>query len=120
MAAVIKGTTIMISFGSFVYTGYVAESVTVTSPDGNKEEIRDADGAMMTKIFMDPSMKIEATVTILSTGSIAPPIDGATVGIIPPTGSLTSFMSEGSSATHTPGATKLSLSLIKETSMTYA
>lgn len=119
MPAVIKGTTIKVSFGSFIYTGYVAEDVTVSYPDGNKEVIKDADGATLAKIFMDPATKIDATVIVLAAGSIDPPTDGETVGLIPPTGSLTSFMSEGSTARHVPGATRLSLSLIKETSMTY-
>ena len=120
MAAVLKGTTVLISFGSFVYTGYVAEDITVSYPDGNVEIIKNADGATMTKIFMDPSTKIEITVVILSTGSSDPPIDGATVGLTPPKGTLTSFMSQGSSSKFGPGATRLSLSLIKEGSMTYS
>jgi len=120
MAAIQKGTTIKISFGSFAYTGYVAEDVTISYPNGNVEVLRDADGATMTKILMDPSTKIDATVLILTTGSIDPPVDGATVGLIPATGSLTSFMSLGSTARHVAGATRLSLSLIKETSMTYS
>lgn len=109
----------MVSFGSFAYTGYVAEDVTVSSPNGNVEIIKNADGATMTKIFMDPSLKIDATVVILAAGSITPPIDGATVGLIPPGGTLISFMSSGSSAKHSAGATRLSLSLIKEGSMSY-
>jgi len=119
MAAIFKGTTVAVSFEGFVYTGYVAESLTISHPNGNVEVIRDADGATLTKIFQDPAEKIEATLVILAAGSITPPIDGATVGVIPAVGSLTSFMSEGSSATHAPGATRLNLSLIKEGSMTY-
>jgi hypothetical protein len=120
MAAIQKGTTLLISFGSFVYTGYVAEDITVSYPDGNVEVIKNADGATMTKIFMDPSTKIDATVVILSgTGQADPPIDGAAVGIIPPKGTLTTFMSMGSSSKFAAGATRLSLALVKENSMTY-
>ena len=120
MAAVQKGTELSIGFGSFAYTGYVASDVTVTYPNGNVETIPDADGATMTKILMDPSAKIEADVVILAAGSIDPPIDGATVMLTPPSGASTSYMSEGSSAKHSVGATKLLLSLIAEDSMTYS
>ena len=110
----------MISFGSFAYTGYIAEDVTVSYPDGNVEVLHDASGATITKIFMDPSFKLEATCIIIgASGSITPPIDGATVGLIPHAGSLTSFMSSGSSCKLAAGAARLSLSLIKESSMSY-
>ena len=121
MTAIQKGTTLMISFGSFVYTGFVGEDLTVSYPDGNVEVLHNADGATMTKIFQDPRFKLDATLLILdATGTINPPIDGATVGLIPHMGTLTSFMSEGSSARFAAGATRLSLSVIKEDSMTYA
>lgn len=120
MSATVKGTTLMISFGSFSYTGYVAQSVTVTYDDGNVEIIKDASGATMTKIFMDPFLKLDCDLIILgATGSIVPPAKGATVGLIPTSGSLTSFMCDNGTCKHSPGAAILSLSLIKETSMTY-
>ena len=119
MAAVQKGTTLAIGFGSLAYAGYVASDATVTHPDGNVEVIPDADGATMTKIFMDPGDKIEADF-VVSTGGIDPPADGATVTLTPPSGASTSYMSEGSSAKHSVGATKLLLSLIAEDSMTYS
>jgi hypothetical protein len=115
-----KGTTLMISFGSFVYTGYIAQSVTVSYPDGNVEVLRNADGATVTKIFQDPSLKLDCDLIILgASGTIVPPVDGATVGLIPHSGTITSFMSLGSQAKFSSGATIMSLSLIKETSMTY-
>jgi len=121
MAATQKGTTLLVSFGSFVYTGYVAESVTVSYPNGNVETIRNADGATMTKIFMDPATRIDLEVVCLgANGSSDAPADGAAVGIITPKGTLTTFMSDGSSASFTHGATKLSLKLLKEDSMTYS
>jgi hypothetical protein len=120
MTAVQKGTTLKIGLGSFVYTGYVASAVTVTYPNGNVEIHKDADGATMTKIFMDPSTKIEFDAVVLgASGSTDAPIDGAAVGVIPPKGTLTTFMSDGSSGSFGSGATRLSLKLIKEDSMTY-
>ena len=120
MAAVIKGTTVEIGFGSLAYSGYVAESADHSFPSGNKEEIRDANGAMHTKILMDPITKLDLTVVILAAGSIEPPADGVAVSVALPSGTLTTFMSEGSSASHSAGATRLNLSLIKEDAMTYA
>jgi len=119
MAAIIKGTTVEVGFGSWIYTGYVAEDVAFSYPEGNKEEIRDELGAMHTKILMDPGTKLDATVLILGTGSIDPPADGDAVSLTDPAGVLTTFMSEGSSARHIAGATRLSLSLLKEDSMEY-
>lgn len=120
MAAVVQGTAVEVAFGGFAYTGYVAEDVTVSYPNGNVEVIRDADGATLCKIFMDPSTKLEVTLLVLAAGSIDPPIDGALVTLTPPTGASTGFGSEGSTARHVAGATKLSLSLIKEDGMTYS
>ena len=119
MAGVIKGTTVEIGMASLVYTGYVAEDANLSFPNDNEEVVRDGDGATHTKILMDPSTKLDMTVVVLSAGSIEPPADGDAVGVALPSGTLTTFMSKGSSARHIAGATRLSLSLIKETSMTY-
>jgi len=119
MSATQKGTSLKVGFGGYTYTSYVPEDATVTYPDGNVEILKDADGATMTKIFMDPATKLDITVIVESAaGSIDPPTDGEYVTLTPPTGSETIFMSMGSTAKHTAGATRLSLSLIKETSMT--
>ncbi len=120
MAAILKGTTIKISFGSFSYVGYVPEDVTLSYPNGNVEVIKDADGATQTKVLMDPATKVDLTVVILTAGSITPPIVGATVGLIPPSGTLTSFYVESADAKFSAGATRLTMSLIKEGSMTYS
>jgi len=118
MAAIQKGTTLKIGLGSFVYTGYVASNVTVTYPNGKVEVHEDADGATLTKIFMNPMTRIEFDLVVLgASGSTDAPIDGAAVGIIPPKGTLTTFMSDGSSGSFGPGATKMSLKLVLEDSM---
>jgi hypothetical protein len=118
MAATIKGTTLAISYGSFSFTGYVPEDVTLSFPDGNIEVVRDADGATMTKILQDPTQKLD--ITVVTTSNITPPIQGAIVSLTPPQGTATSYYVESAEARFTSGATRLSLSLIKETSMTYA
>jgi hypothetical protein len=120
MAATQKGTTLKISFGSFAYTGYIAQDLTHSKDDENVEINRNADGATVNKIFMDPSTKITLNLLIADTsGSITPPTKGASVGLIPPTGTLATFMVDSAEVAHAAGATKLSLTLIKEDSMTY-
>src|SRR3990167_3389424 len=106
MSAIILGTTLKVSFGSFAYTGYVAESVSDSYDDNNLETIKDANGATMTKIFMDPVRKLDCELVILgASGSITAPAKGATLGLIPPQGTLTSFMVESAKVSFKDGAT---------------
>lgn len=111
MAATQKGTTLKIGFGSFAYTGYVAEDVTVSKPNENVEVIKDADGATMTKILMDPKTKISMTLVILDTGSITPPSEGAKVTLIPPGGASADFNCESADVKHSAGATRLTMTI---------
>lgn len=120
MAGVIKGTTVKISFGDLAYTGYVAQDAELSFPNTNIEEVRDADGAMHSKILMDPSQRLSVTFVILATGSITPPSQGDTVTLTPPQGTSTAYYCESASTAFTAGATRLSLELVKETSMTYS
>lgn len=120
MAATQVGTTLKISFGAFSYTGYVPQDCTVKKDDNNVEVIRDADGATFTKILMDPFKEVQFTCVILgATGSIEPPAKGSTVTMTPPEGTSTAFYVEAASVASSPGAARLSLTLHKETSMTY-
>jgi hypothetical protein len=120
MAATQKGTTLKITFGSYVYTGYVPENMTVSYPDGNVKVIRDADGATMTKILMDPGQRVTGTFVILgASGSVIPPIQGASVKLTPPTGTSTTYYCESAETAFSAEETKLTLTLIKEDSMTY-
>lgn len=121
MAATQKGTTLMIAFGSLAYTGYVAQDLEQSFPDGNVEVIRDADGATYTKILMDPGQTVSGTFVIVgSSGSITPPSQGETVSLTTPQGTTTSFYCESASTSFAAGATRLSLELVKENSMTYS
>jgi hypothetical protein len=121
MSAVQKGTELKVSFGAYSYASYVPEEISIEHPNGNVEIHRNADGATMTKIFMDPSTKLSGTFLIeAAAGSITPPIEGATVTLTPPQGTSTAYMAEaGCSVKFSAGAAKLSLNLIKEGSMTY-
>jgi hypothetical protein len=117
MSAIQRGTTLKVSFGSFSLTGYVPSKVTVTYPDGNKKEIRDVNGAMMTKIFMDPMTKLDCDVVVLSTASIKAPKDGLGVALTLVDGTSTTMMSEGSTADFEAGETRLHFKLVLEDSM---
>jgi hypothetical protein len=112
MAATQKGTTLKIGFGAFEYTGFVAEEVTVSKPNENVETIKDADGATMTKILMDPKIKISMTVVILdATGSITPPVEGAAVTLVPPGGTSATFNCDSADVKHSAGATRLTMTI---------
>lgn len=120
MAATQKGTTLMISFGSLSYTGYIPQDAESSKPDLNEEIVRDADGATETKILMDPATVFTGTFVIIgATGSITPPAQGDSVTLTPPQGTSTTWYCRSASVAFAAGASRLSLDLIKETSMTY-
>jgi hypothetical protein len=120
MDATQKGTTLKIAFGSYVYTGYVPENISVSYPNGNIKVIRGANGETLTKILMDPGMQVTGSFIILgATGSIIPPAQGATVTLTPPTGTSTAYYCESAETVFSAEETKLTLTLIKEDSMTY-
>ena len=119
MAATQLGTELKIAFGSFSYSGYVPESVTVSKPNLNIKTVKDANGATMTKILMDPAERINCTLIIASTGSITPPAEGSIVTLTPPAGTSTTYFCESAEVAHDEGESKLTLTLVKESSMTY-
>ena len=119
-AAVQQGTSLMISFASFAYTGYVPEDgLTWKKTLGNIEELTDADGAMMTKILMDQRDEFSMELIILATGDVTPPSQGVGIAITDPDGNSVTCMVQDATVTFSRGNTKLSLDLIKEVSMTY-
>ena len=122
MAAVQKGTTLKIAFGSFVYTGYIPDDgLTWTAPAGNQEDITDEDGAMETKIIMDPRDEFSMSLIIKDTGgSITPPIQGAAVTITDPAATSITCMVNSASVAFARAHSVLSLDLVKEATMTYS
>lgn len=121
MAATQLGTELKIAFGSFSYTGYVPQDAELSFPELNEEVIRDGDGATHTRILQDPSQRLSITAVILSaSGSVTPPAHGDTVTLTPPQGTETKYMCDTASTSFTSGATRLSMELVKEDSMTYS
>ncbi len=118
MAATLKGQQVKISFGSLSYSGYIPEDFTWSKPNKSVEDVKDADGATIAKIFMDPSTEVEGTFIIDSTGSITPPADGTQITITLPDNTSFTGLSIGSSVKFAHGATKLTLKLIKEDNLT--
>lgn len=117
MAAVIKGTTYVVSFNGAALTNVTLTSVRCRADDNNVETIPDQDGATDAIIFMDPYSiyDIEGVCTA-APSSVA---KGATVSFTPPGGSATNFRCENYERSYVAGATRISATLIKEDSMTY-
>lgn len=126
-AMIQKGTALMVSFGSgsggaFVYTGYVPEDgLTWKKPAGNVKPITDENGATLTKIIQDPRDEFKMSLMIkASGGTVVPPIVGAAITITNPAAVSITCMVTDAEMSFSRTETKLSLSLIKESSMTYS
>jgi hypothetical protein len=117
MAAVIKGTTYVVSFNSAALSNVTLTSVKTTKGDNNVELIQDADGATDALIYMDPytEYQIEGVCTAAPT-CVA---KGASVTFTPPGGASTVFRCEQYNVEHSAGATRVSMTVIKEDSMAY-
>jgi hypothetical protein len=121
MAAPVQlGTAYKIDFGSFSYTGYVPEDVAIETT-GSQEEHTDVNGATDNVIVRNLGTQISGTFSILdSGGSLTPPAQGASVTITPPQGTSTVYRVVSSSVRSTRGIAQLSLTAVKEVSMTYS
>ena len=117
MAAVIKGTTYVVSFNSASLSNVTLTDVSVTKGDNNVELIQDADGATDALIYMDPftEYKIQGVCTSAPTAVAK----GASVTFTPPGGASTVFRCESYEVQYAVGATRVSMTIIKEDSMTY-
>jgi len=108
-----KGTAFKVGFAGKVYTGYSMEGVKI-EPQAQVDVIKGEDSETITKIISDPAEKITFSALIKSTGSLTPPIIGAAISI-----DSVSYMVEASSVSYERGISKLDVTGIKETSMTY-
>lgn len=115
MAATQLGSDLKIGFGSNTYANCLMESFTTEAVDGNVEEIPDEDGASETVILMNPGTQISFTAVIKDAGSLTPPAIGSSITI-----NSVVYRCLSSSVAQTVGASRVSISAIKETSMTYS
>ena len=114
------GTSIIIGFGSFAYTGFVIQDGSTESV-GETEIVKDAAGDTHTVITSDPGHTHSFTCAILTTGgSITPPAIDATITLIPPQGTSQTYRCTSASVKHAVGANMLDISMIQEDSMTYS
>lgn len=116
MAAISQiGTTLKIGYGTNVLTGYIMEDFT-TEPTGEQDVIKDEDNATVTVLVSDLGSRISFNAIIKETGgSLTPPAVGADVtinGIV--------YRCESASVKQSRKASMLSVTAIKEVSMSYA
>lgn len=116
-----KGTPIKLGFGSFAYTGYLPEDgLRWKKTMGEKRTIKDVDALTITKVFADPRDEFEMDLIIMNTsGSTTPPQEGSTVSITDPGNTALNCMVESATVEFSRLGDKLTLSLVKEGSMTY-
>ncbi len=120
-APVQKGEVLKVGFGSFAYAGYIPEDGLKWKKPGDVEAVKDENNATITKIITDPRDEFEMSLIIKNTsGSITPPITGAAVTITNPAGSSVTAMCVDADVTLARSYAKLTLSLVKEDSMTYS
>ena len=125
MAAITQvGTAVKIGYGSFAYTGYVAQALTREST-GEIKTLKNPDNATFCKLIEDLGFRLVLKLYILdSVGgagvALVPPTKGSTITLTPPEGTPVNCMCESASVDHQAEENMLNLTVIKEVSMTYA
>jgi hypothetical protein len=114
-----QGETLKIGFGAAAYTGYIVDEWE-SSTDADEEIVKAENGDTVTVITMDPRAVHNATFIIKNAGSIAPPAKNSVLTLIPPQGTSTKYRVQTASVRFARGATRLTVSMLKEASMTYA
>ena len=86
-AAVQVGTSLMISFASFAYTGYLPEDGLRWSKPVDVDEVTDENGSLITMILSKPRDQFELDLIIKTTGGdVTPPTAGDEFTITDPDG----------------------------------
>lgn len=112
--AVFKGQTVAIGFGGHTYSGYIMEEA-VLSATGETEVIKNEDNATGTVIDWDPGRRLKISALIKTALPTTDPLPkGSTVAI-----NSINWRIEDSEVTLVRSASKLTMTMIKETSMTY-
>lgn len=115
MAAISQlGTELKVGFGTNIYTGYIMEDFT-SEATGEQIPIKDENNATGTILVCDAGTRFSFSALIKSTGSLTPPAQGADIVI-----NLVTYRVESSSVKQLRTASVLSVTAIKEDSMSYA
>jgi len=120
------GTDVVIGFGSFAWSGYVAEDgLTWTQSYDGEEIIKAQDGSTRTKIRMDAYEELSGSFILDNSGGSATVATtalakGDVVSITTPDGQTESWEVQDASSALAAGAVKITVTLRKETSMTYS
>ena len=114
MASIVqKGETLKIGFGGNTYSGYIMQDFSAEST-GEQDVIKDEDNATVTILVSDLGEQIGFTAIIKDAGSITPPAIGSSITI-----NSVVYRVLSSSFKQTSKASELTVSAIKEDSMTY-
>lgn len=116
------GTSVIIGFGTFAITGYIPmDGLRWKKVMQEKRVIKDVNACTMTKIMADPADEFEMDlIPLTATGSIVPIAEGATVSITPPSGVALNCQLVSGVVDFGRLEDKVTMSLIKEGSMTYS
>lgn len=127
MAAIVqKGTAVKIGFGGITYTGYVLQSASLEGT-GEQKALKDTDNATMTVLVEDLGLRYSLELLVLNTVNLVNlPAQGDTftlttdfdMGTSPAPAELKLRIESVSIALMAEDA-RLSLTVIKEVSMTY-
>lgn len=124
MAAPVQaGDDVVISFGSFALSTYVAEDGLAWKGGYNgREDTKGEDGSTRSKIRTDAYEELSGTFIADDSGSDVPVVftEGDVVAITTPDGDSESWEVQDASTALAAGATKYTLTLRKEVSMSYA
>lgn len=111
-ATVQKGVSLKIGFTT-TWTNFIQQSMN-RSATGEQDVIKDEDNATCTVLVSDLGERIKIDAIVKSTGSLTPPAKGSsfTYGAI-------LYRVEDAEVTEVAGAAKITVTAIKEASMTY-
>ena len=107
------GTTVLVGFMGHTYTAVIMDSVKLT-PTGDQDEIRDEDNATATVIISNAGTQIDFTGIIKGTTVVAPPAKGSSIAV-----NSVTYRVLDSNVEYSRLAAKLTVTAIKEASMTY-
>lgn len=116
MAAIQTGTEYKVSFGSAAYENLTLTSVKESKGTYNEEKIPTEAGATDSIIDMDPYVQFDIE-GVVKAADVAVIAKNAIVTFTPPAGSPTGFRCESMAKTHITGATRVSMTIIREASM---